>query len=351
MVDADAGHKHLDRPGGKQALALVLALVSCVLFCLNGELLQALQLHTDPDEGHPSVLVNLIFCHCGGLVFVPWVFGSPGREGSMAGPAPPSAVPGVRSMSLLLATLLMSYNYCWLHSATFLTVSLTNAIFQLSIALVYIASVLLFGEPMTMNRMLGVLLALMGSAISSGGGGAVEAGLSRTSSGIALALMAAVGVTAYQVLFRHQFYHLKNDVTFLAYFGAWVSIWHIVVFVPLAVLAHFVGIEQFELPVGKLAIAGTLVSACIASTVNGIYLLIVMWGSPMLLPCSSALSVPLLVALDALFHGVVPSRLECIGHTMVVFSVLLIMDVIGSQIATKLAKPVGKGETIGAATL
>lgn len=43
--------------------------------------------------------------------------------------------------------------------------------------------------------------------------------------GTILALLAAGGYTAYQVLFRWCFGHLKSDAAFLAHFGAWISIW------------------------------------------------------------------------------------------------------------------------------
>eukprot|EP00434_Breviolum_minutum_P045681 symbB.v1.2.041010.t1/scaffold7742.1/size9585/1 len=51
-----------------QHLGPSLAMASCVLYCLNGELLQALQ----AQEGHhASPLLNLLFCHLGGLLLVP----------------------------------------------------------------------------------------------------------------------------------------------------------------------------------------------------------------------------------------------------------------------------------------
>merc|ERR1712048_324364 len=106
---------------------------------------------------------------------------------------------------------------------------------------------------------------------------------------------------------------------------ACVSLWHIA-FLPLVLAASSLGLEKFELPHGAMAWAGTVTSALVASTVNGLYLCIIMWGSPMLLPCTSALSVPLTVALDFSLHGLQPGRLEAIGHGLVVVSVVLIMD-------------------------
>uniref|UniRef100_A0A7S4PVW2 EamA domain-containing protein n=1 Tax=Alexandrium monilatum TaxID=311494 RepID=A0A7S4PVW2_9DINO len=336
------------------ALAPVLALLSCVLYCVNGELLQALQTRTSASEGHPSPLLNLVLCHLGGLAFAPHFLGKPPPVAPAAGPV--TAAGGLaahpRSASLLLTLVLMGYNYAWLMSARFLAAALTNAIFQTSIALVYLASVLLFGEPLTLLRFVGVFLSLAGSALASGLGPGAAALSSGTTgldvrAGVALALMASVGVTVYQVLVRHWYGHLKHDVRFLAYFGAWVSVWHLLAVLPLVLLAHLAGVEELCLPRGWFAVVGTAVSATIASTVNGLYLCVVMWGSPMLLPCASAFSVPLTVALDSVLHGVRLGAAETLGHTMVLLSVVLIMEL--QHVARALLDPPGVARKLSSA--
>jgi drug/metabolite transporter (DMT)-like permease len=229
----------------------------------------------------------------------------------------------------------MGYNCAWLSSAKLVSAGLTNAVFQTSIAFVYLASTHLFAEPLTFPRMVGVGMSIAGSGLASGlvhfgvspplSGQRLEAAHG-TVMGVMLALLASLGVTAYQVFFRQLFGHLKGDWRFLAYFGAWVSVWHVLVILPMAILASVLGIETLVLPSGKAALAGTLTSSALASTVNALYLCIVMWGSPMLLPCASALSVPLTVALDAVFHGARPTPIECTGNLMVFISVVLIME-------------------------
>jgi len=143
--------------------------------------------------------------------------------------------------------------------------------------------------------------------------------------GVFLALCGALLCMVYQVLFKYWYGHFKSDVRFLAHIGAWVSVWHLLVILPLAGLAHLSGFETMQLPHGQVAIFGTLASALIATTVNSIYLCLVMWGSSMLLPCTSVLSVPFSVMLDMLLHHIVPGRFEFMGHFLVVSSVVLIM--------------------------
>jgi drug/metabolite transporter (DMT)-like permease len=306
-------------------IAPLLAALACVLFSLNGELLQALQVHS--GGSHVSPLLNLILCHLGGLAFAPkyMILHAPGTDAS----SEVLNLRGVALRSLLLAVLLMGYNYAWLSSARYVAVGLTNAIFQTSIAFVYLASVALFSDThVAAPQICGVVLSLVGSALASGvGNGTVASATHELVLGVSLALMASVGCMMYQVCFKIMFGQKKNDARFLAHVGAWVSIWHILVMLPLAGIADIIGFEVMEFPRERLIIFGTMASAIIASTVNALYLCMVMWGSSMLLPCSAAFSVPLTVALDMLLHQARPSRMEVIGQFMVVLSVGLILDI------------------------
>eukprot|EP00429_Kryptoperidinium_foliaceum_P107909 CAMPEP_0176243716 /NCGR_PEP_ID=MMETSP0121_2-20121125/31066_1 /TAXON_ID=160619 /ORGANISM="Kryptoperidinium foliaceum, Strain CCMP 1326" /LENGTH=299 /DNA_ID=CAMNT_0017583315 /DNA_START=145 /DNA_END=1044 /DNA_ORIENTATION=+ len=260
-----------------------------------------------------------------------------------------------RLAALFFAWMLMGYNFAWLSSTRFLNASVTNAVFQTSVAIVYGASVPLFGEPLALLRVLGVAIMLLGTALASGvldlatiigvlsatphsvvataGAGAPtsDAPAAQMGAGALLALTAAMGVAMYQVLFRHVFGHLKSDVRFLAFFSAWISMWHLVTVLPALYVGGALGFEAVVWPSGAHAIFGTVVSAAIASTVNALYLCIALWGSVMLLPCVSALSVPLTVVLDTVLHGVIPSGAEAFGHGLVVAAVALIMDLLPSR--------------------
>jgi len=304
--------------------------------------MQALQHTTKASEGHVSPLLNLLLCHLGGLAFAPIV---------LCSEAQPATYPPwqLRSSAFFFSFLLMGYNYAWLCSAKYLFVDLTNAVFQTSTALVYVASIWLFSEPVTSLRILGVGLCLGGTTLASMSNEASQAGvdggsLAHLTLGIFLASMAAVGVTFYQVLFRYFHGHLKYDIRFLMEFGMWVSIFHIVAILPLVLLADYVGVEKLSFPVGGIARLGVAASAVIASTVNALYLCIVMWGTPMLLPCASAFSLPLTVFLDVLLHGARPSGAELLGHAMVVIAVPLILNLFkkedkAAEVEEKLVNP------------
>lgn len=311
------------RQAGLATLAPIIALASCVLYSLNGELLQFLQIHA---TSHASPMLNLILCHLGGLLFVPH-FLFPASESRTLSQSR-KEVEHVALLSLVLALILMGYNYAWLSSARYVAVGLTNAVFQTSVAFVFIAGVTLFHDTFGFPQILGVTFSLCGAAMASGVIG--KDGHATTPHdvfvGLVLALLASAGLTLYQVLFKIWFMSKKNDARFLAHVGAWVSVWHVVVIFPMACLAHLTGFETMVLPIGSLAIFGTLLSAVIASTVNAMYLCLVMWGSSMLLPCASALSVPFMVFLDITMHQVWPGRLELFGHILVVLSVVLILD-------------------------
>jgi len=310
-----------------------LAMLSCVIYCINGELLQWLQTAaTDPQAGLPSLLLNLCLCHLGGLFFAP----------HFAGYQPPGIKPGrglassPRLVALIMSLNVMAYNYAVMSSAKFMPMGVTNAVFQTSVAFVFLASVALFGQPLNLRTMCGVALAIVGPFLACG---MFTDGLASATStdvlatertellagGMALAVAAALGYTMYQVSLKFLFGNLKNDWRFLAFFGSWVSIWHVLVVLPFILLADLVGLEKLEFPRSALTVAGTATTALMASTVNALWLLIPIWGTPMMLSCASALSVPCMVFLDALLHGLQPTRVEVLGHSMVVLSVSLIL--------------------------
>eukprot|EP00932_Pfiesteria_piscicida_P006970 SRR837773.16952.p1 GENE.SRR837773.16952~~SRR837773.16952.p1 ORF type:complete len:211 (+),score=79.77 SRR837773.16952:461-1093(+) len=176
---------------------------------------------------------------------------------------------------------------------------------------------------------MGIGLLIIGSMLASGAttekyhNTASAAGLT---AGVSLALLAALGVALYQVVFRHIFGRWKHEPRFLAFFGAWVSLWHLVVIFPLLYVASVVGLESMDFPHGYHTVMGTGISAAIASSVNTMYLCIALWGSVMLLPCVSALSVPMTVFLDVVLHDVRPSRIEFLGDMLIVVGVVLVMD-------------------------
>jgi len=313
------------------------AVVSCVLFCLNSELLQSLQQRSVSGKDQPSLLLNLIVCHMGFLVFAPRYLLWDREEGACSLGSGIGSCP--RFAALIFAVLLMGYNYAFLQSANFLAAGTTNAVFQSSLAMVYVASIILFRQPFTMPGLMGVVLALGGALLASNSFGVTATHtvvpVHHAAIGAILACIAAVGYTVYQVLFKFMFGHLKNNIQFLAFICAWIGVWHLVLAPPMLLLAHKSGFELLHVPHGAVAISGTVASAIIASTVNGLYLCIVMWGNPMLLPCISALSVPLTVMLDLFLHQVVPGHIEIIGHALVVASVAILVN--NERVTSKLS--------------
>uniref|UniRef100_A0A7S0ZYX4 EamA domain-containing protein n=1 Tax=Noctiluca scintillans TaxID=2966 RepID=A0A7S0ZYX4_NOCSC len=303
----------------ERIVAPCLGVLSCLLFCLNGELLQALQLAGEGTRVSP--LLNMTLCHMGGLLLLPWLPRWPAQR-----------IVGVSQsaqtlwLPLLFSFILTAYNYCWLLSTRYQHVGLTTGLFQTSVAFVYLCSVMIFREELSGVRIIGVFFALVGSGLSCSNAavGSTSYGGS-LGVGVALALSASIGYTVYQVLFRHLFGHMKSNVSFLIHFYAMVGVVHMSVMMPLVYMAHVSGLEPLETPNGLVPWLGVLASALIASAVNGLFLCIIIWGSPMLLPCTSALSVPLTVALDAKLHGLRPSGMESVGHLLVTMSIVLII--------------------------
>eukprot|EP00747_Dinoflagellata_sp_TGD_P191751 gnl/TRDRNA2_/TRDRNA2_55574_c0_seq1.p1 gnl/TRDRNA2_/TRDRNA2_55574_c0~~gnl/TRDRNA2_/TRDRNA2_55574_c0_seq1.p1 ORF type:complete len:436 (-),score=33.19 gnl/TRDRNA2_/TRDRNA2_55574_c0_seq1:34-1272(-) len=296
-------------------IAPILAVLSAVLYSANGELLQGIQ---RTSTSHVSPLLNLLLCHIGGLAFAPAVLGRPPESLSED---------QVRRVPLAaggFSLVLMGYNYVWLRSAVLVPIAVTNVIFQTSIAIIYVWSIVLFDEVCSPIKLLGVFMALDGSALASGIGLRELFSVDHDSVGVALALLAAVGSASYQVLFRIVYSHTKSEPFFLMYFGAWVSLAHISVILPLVVLADLIGFEQIEYPTSGFEIVCTLGSASVAFLVNCLFICTMTWGSPMLLPAASVLSIPVTLVLDVALHGAQTSGLQLLGHGMVIASFVLL---------------------------
>lgn len=302
------------------SLVGLLVAVAALLYGLNGELLQALQASKRPDQHGASPLLNLVFCHVGGIFFIPLLVAH-GRWS-------PGAFPGTSAARMVcaavgLSLVLQGYNYAWLSSAAFIPAGATNALFQCSIALVFLGSVAFLGQPWCFANLAGVCLAMLGAA-NFGFEAATRNVSENVLAGVGLGLLAAMGYAGYQVAFKYLFANLRYDPYFLAYFGALVGVAHVVLVLPLVALASALGWEPMELPNSRALAVGTVASSAIAFTVNALNLCIVMWGSPMSLPCSSALSVPLCMLLDLVLHGAWPTRAETLGATLVLCSVALV---------------------------
>lgn len=301
-------------------LAVFLAVLSAVLYSLNGELIQFLQISVNPqDSTHASPLMSLLFCHSGGLLFAPHFIMNPPTF-----KLPPWHIPAA---SCILALLLMGYNYAWVRSAMLVPVGLTNSIFQTTVATTYIASLLIGEESVSLVKVIGVLLAVCGGFLASGVGDFHESTVVRMKSlGISLAFLAAVGQTAYQVVFRRLYPVLKMDASFIAYFGMWVSFMHVIVVLPLIFTAHVVGMEAITLPNHGRVIFGTVVTAVVAFMVNAMVLCVVAWGSPMLLPGSYALSIPVTLLCDLAIHHVHPMFNQLVGQTLIITAFFALTD-------------------------
>lgn len=300
-------------------LAVFLAVMSAILYSLNGELMQFLQVSVSPKlANHASPLMSLLFCHTGGLLFIPYFMMNP----------PNFKLPSwhIPAASCVLAILLMGYNYAWVRSAMLVPVGLTNAIFQTTVATTYIASVTLGEESLSWLKTLGVCFALAGGFLA-GGGDSLEAPIVRMRTvGIGFALMAAIGMTAYQITFRRLYPLLKYDASFIAYFGMWVSVMHIIVVLPLIGVAHMAGMEQITLPNHASVVFGTCVTAVVAFIVNAMVLCVIAWGSPMLLPGSYALSIPVTLLCDLVMHHVHPLFNQLVGQLLIVAAFFVLTD-------------------------
>jgi len=297
-------------PVASANVACGLAVLSVVLFVLNGEMLQFMQ----SGGGHTvSPLVNIWACHLAGLALLPWA--GPGWKKLSSLMQPDWLVTSV----VVLSVLLMCYNYFWVLSSREMPVAMVNAVFQSSVGTTYLFSVVFLNNSrFSQTKTAAVILAIIGAYLACASKDDPEHPGSRHS-GLLLAGLAVIGNTAYQIAFKRWFGQVAGtDASVAIVYLVGVSAVHLVFITPLLGLAHLTGFETAVLPQVGRNLAGVLLTAVIAFFVNGLWILVLMLGSPVVLSCAFGLAIPLSLGFDMCFHHVQINFEQVLGHLMVI---------------------------------
>mmetsp|Transcript_58992 Transcript_58992/g.133412 ORF Transcript_58992/g.133412 Transcript_58992/m.133412 type:complete len:313 (+) Transcript_58992:56-994(+) len=284
-------------------LAVALAVFSVVLFVLNGELLQ--HLHTG-GEASVSPLINVWACQISGVVLLPWA-----GKGYTKVRESMSFFRFAVCVGILAATMI-SYNLAWVLASEAMPLAVLNGLFQTSVGTTYLASVfLLRGESFSPRKTAGAGLGVLGALVISHAGGASAGQLL----GFAYAGLAILGNTLYQVLFKKWFGQAADaDVAVL--FLASISAANLLAGAPaLAVWGP-----------GPVAdVKGVAITAVLAYVVQGMWVAVMMLGSPLLLPCAMGLTIPVSVVTDFFFHGDTVTPVEGMGHILLLASFFVVV--------------------------
>ena len=96
-----------------------------------------------------------------------------------------------------------------------------------------------------------------------------------------------------------------------------IGIWYIIIVAPFIVIAHFTGLERFELPSIKVALV-ILFSSTLDAISNILILLCIILSSPLFVSMGALLALPSSALADFLVHGEVMNTWSMIGAMLII---------------------------------
>eukprot|EP00927_Polykrikos_kofoidii_P031844 TRINITY_DN27286_c0_g1_i1.p1 TRINITY_DN27286_c0_g1~~TRINITY_DN27286_c0_g1_i1.p1 ORF type:complete len:364 (+),score=29.03 TRINITY_DN27286_c0_g1_i1:63-1154(+) len=319
--------------GQYRAVAFPLAFLTITAYSFNSQVFVWI--------GHAeftSKLFELWICHVGLLIFAPFFvlsgrgFTSEINEYIELGKTRLSFVRG----ALIAACFQMEIYYLWFATSMLLPTQLLAAIFQSSIAVVYVLSVAFLGETCQRSKVSAVGVAIIGVVLasyspphvrSSDNGESSTPGLYPTDGGtvflgVLMALGANVSNAVYQVWFKHSFG--SRSPRFMLFFCVSLGTAHLFPILPMLGLFHKLGWKDarifMDLKTGQQASLVILAASISACVIIG-SLLVIALESPLFWSSFQLLAVPLSVFFDFIIRGLVPKPLGVIGYVLIVSSV------------------------------
>jgi drug/metabolite transporter (DMT)-like permease len=274
---------------------------TCVIYAANGEVLQFL----GTTGATPVELLWL--AHLMGLLLTPALIW---RWKDVRG----FVTLRFALQSVGMAALLLAYNVLWLMSAARLPVRTTNLLFQTTIVLTPMGAALFQIEPLTRARGAAAVLAIFGVA-SAVGTSASNGEATMDGIGVLLGLGAAVGNTAYSLLWK-TFGMKTATVVATAYWA--VAAVHLLAIPAYPFAVSYDLAAPWRLPSTRFLQALMVTSAILASTVNLLNIFIIAKAGPGVLAVGSAMSIPIAYVMDFVLHGEAPGEREMTGCALII---------------------------------
>lgn len=300
-------------------------------------------------------LFELFLFHVGTIVFLPCFVATKSCKdivGEYTSTGKPVSSLG---MNVLIAALFqMNTYYLWFLASVRIPTQALAAIFQSSIAVVYILSVVFLDERVTQAKNIGVVLAILGVVITSvatanaalpPGNGAPTANSTSTAIasgggddkpdeiqneiflGLCFAVAAELSKSCYQVWFKKNLGSPSG--LFMLLFGSLVSVAHIFPILPVIVILGAFGFSDARIGFDATgqAVGLTLLAAINAATVNIGFLMVIALETPLFLASMQLLAIPLSVLFDATIHSppINPS-LQCIPGYILIFIAFVFLN-------------------------
>merc|ERR1719291_2902 len=252
---------------------------------------------------------------------------------------------------MIAAVFQMLIYYLWFEASLLIPTSLVAAIFQSSIAFVYVLSLCFLGERFRWGKTGGVVLAVLGIAVATGAlsGGAPEGGAS--TKGVFLALFSELSKATYQVWFKWTFGETTPRFTML--FGGSVGLAHIFPVLPILAVLNTLGVQDARMGVSSWTpqqFLLILLGATIAGSVNVGSLTVIALRSPLFWASVQMLAIPMSVFFDLVIRGIVPDTPNILGYILIMAAFPLLACQLPCGAKAALAGPASSGKDDGASS-
>ena len=244
-------------------------------------------------------------------------------------------------ISCIFTVLVFCFNYSWYLSLPRTEVAANTAIYEAATAFVFILSVPILGERVTLIKVLSLTVSISGvclvsifpsvaatnntviignlSNISNGSAHPIPTASDPTALGYCLVIVSTVIYSLYEVLYKRlatsqrDTAPIMNTVRMLGLIG----IWYMILIAPFLLIAHFTGLERFELPSTRVALL-ILLSSVLDGFSNILILFGIVLSSPLFISMGALLALPASAAADYIIHNIVMNYLSMLGALLII---------------------------------
>ena len=246
-------------------------------------------------------------------------------------------------ISCIFTVIVFCFNYSWYLSLPLTEVAANTAIYEAATAFVFILSVPILGERVTLIKVISLVISIMGvclismfpsvatnstvilanitnlSNISNSSAHPIPTAANPTALGYGLVILSTVLYSLYEVLYKRLATSHKdtapimNTVRMLGLIG----IWYLILVAPFLIIAHFTGLERFELPSTRVALL-ILMSSVLDGFSNILILFGIVLSSPLFISMGALLALPASAAADYIFHNIVMNYLSMMGALLII---------------------------------
>ena len=251
-------------------------------------------------------------------------------------------------ISFFFTIVIFAFNYTWYLSLPRTEVSTNTAIYESATAFVFLISVPILGERVTLVKVLSLIISIGGVCLISlsPSGSATnhtiinftnlsnittlnDSIISESTLGYFLVVLSTIIYSLYEVLYKRFATSPKDTapiVNTIRILGL-IGIWYIILVAPFLIIAHFTGLERFELPSLNVALE-ILLNSVLDSFSNILILIGIVLSSPLFISMGALLALPTSMLADYIFHNILMSYLSILG------SVFILMGFLGFMIST-----------------